>query len=469
MSKNNLLWPIWLALFSLTTVTGRGQRVLTLQEAVRQALNNYGSIRAKTNYAQASKQLVEQARRDYLPNFNIGLQQDYGTVNGQNGPLYGFGGLAAASSGLPLPDQNWHAAFGALYLTNINWDFFSFGRAQQKIKLAETAAERDNKDLQQEIFQQKIKVTAAYLNLLAAHQISYSYKRNLERADTLRRIVQTRSLNGLVAGVDSSLANADFSNARILYTRAQDTEQQLRNELLQLMQADDSLNDFLLDTAMLSIVPALDMNSVDSSSHPLLQFLKSRINVSDEQSRLIKKSYYPAFTLVGVFQTRGSGFESSYATNQENFTRNYFEGIKPTRSNYLFGVGVTWNITQSFRLSKQFAAQQLIGKGLTEEYQQASRQLKWQQQLAETRKKNALSIYREAPIQVKAASDAYLQKSVLYKNGLTNLVDVTQAAYSLIRAETDREVAVNNIWQALLLQAAATGDYSYFDNQLIGR
>jgi hypothetical protein len=65
---------------------------------------------------------------------------------------------------------------------------------------------------------------------------------------------------------------------------------------------------------------------------------------------------------------------------------------------------------------------------------------------------------------VKAASDAYLQKSVLYKNGLTNLVDVTQALYALIRAETDKDIAYSNVWQALLLKAAAAGDFSIFEN-----
>ncbi len=38
------------------------------------------------------------------------------------------------------------------------------------------------------------------------------------------------------------------------------------------------------------------------------------------------------------------------------------------------------------------------------------------------------------PAQVKAATDAYIHKAVLYKNGLTNLVDVTQALYALVSA-----------------------------------
>ena len=58
------------------------------------------------------------------------------------------------------------------------------------------------------------------------------------------------------------------------------------------------------------------------------------------------------------------------------------------------------------------------------------------------------------------------QKSVLYKNGLTTLIDVTQSQYALTKAETDRDIAYNNVWQALLLKAASAGDFSIFENQL---
>ena len=74
--------------------------------------------------------------------------------------------------------------------------------------------------------------------------------------------------------------------------------------------------------------------------------------------------------------------------------------------------------------------------------------------------------YAEAPRQVKAAEQAYLQRTTLYKNGLTNLVDVTQALYTLNRAETDRDVIYTNVWQALLLKSAATGDFNLIMNEL---
>ncbi len=457
------LFIILCSLLGLTPVV-RAQDTLSLKRAVSIAIENYGTLKAKANYAAAAREQVGQAKRDYLPNLNLAAQQDYGTINGQNGPLYGFGGLSVASSGIPLDHQNWNAAFGALYLTNMNWDFFAFGRAKEKIRTAQAAATRETKDWQQELFKHEVKVAATYLNLIAARQLTRSYEKNLVRADTFRQVVIARALNGLIAGVDSSQANAELSSAKISLSRARDAEQEQSNLLAQLMGV--PVADFVLDTFFIARVPAMPQDSISTDNHPLLQWYKSRILASDEQAKYLKTLYYPAFTLVGVLQTRGSGFGSGYTANQSDFSQGYWDGIHPTRTNYLLGIGVTWNITQPLRISKQVRSQKLISKGLEDEYILAGQQVNAQLKLSDTRIKNALDIYNEAPEQVKAASSAYIRKAVLYKNGLTNLVDVTQALYALVRAETDRDIAYSNVWQALLLKAAASGDFSLFENQL---
>ncbi|WP_343699990.1 TolC family protein [Chitinophaga sp.] len=448
----------------LSAAAARGQ-VLTMKDAVQTALNNYGTIKAKANYANASKATAEQARRDYLPNLSVSAQQDYGTVNGQNGPLYGFGGLGVASSGLPLPDQNWNAAFGALYLANINWEFFAFGRAKEKIRTAASAASRDEQDRVQEQFRHEVRVAANYLNLLAAQRLTRSWERNLERADTFRAVVKRRAANGLIAGVDSSLANAEVSNARIALTRSQDVEQEQGNQLAQLMGV--APGNFLLDSGILSRLPALatDTVTLNTARHPVLQFYQSRIDLSREQEKYIKTLNFPAFSFFSVLQTRASGFSASYATDQTAFTHNYWDGIKPTRTNYLLGIGVTWNLTSPLRVKQQSAAQAFASKALQNEMEVVDQQLKAQMVLADVKMKNALDNYREAGVQIRSASEAYLQKSVMYENGLATLVDVTQALYSLNRAETDRDVAYSNVWQALLLKAAAAGNFEIFINE----
>jgi outer membrane protein TolC len=164
-------------------------------------------------------------------------------------------------------------------------------------------------------------------------------------------------------------------------------------------------------------------------------------------------------------QERASGFEAAYTQNQNAYSKDYSSGINPTIGNYLLGVGVTWNITTIARNSSQVQSQKFISDALQNEYDLANQQIKAEQALAEAKIKNAMDNYAEAPIQVKAASDAYLQKTTLYKNGRTAIVDVTQTLYALNRAETDRDIAYTNVWQALLLKAAAAGELSIFTNE----
>src|SRR6218665_2284071 len=92
------------------------QSVLTLKAALGNGLENYETIKARNNYLKAAEKNLALSRREYVPNLTLSAQQDYGTVNGQNGPLYGFNGLGVASSGLPLPNQNQNARFGVFKL-----------------------------------------------------------------------------------------------------------------------------------------------------------------------------------------------------------------------------------------------------------------------------------------------------------------------------------------------------------------
>jgi outer membrane protein TolC len=466
MSRNQLVSLIRLLGFICCFQVAEAQQVLTLKEAVQTALQNYSAIKAKANYVNASKATVKQSTREYLPDLSVSFQHDYGTVNGQTGPLYALRGISSASSsGQPMAEQNWHSAFGALYLTNVNWDFFAFGRAKEKIKTAQAVAARDESDLEQEQFQHEIRVSAAYMNLLAAQRLTQSWQNNLDRAAALQGIVTTRVKNGLNAGVDSSLANAEVSNAKIVLIRAKDYEQEQANQLAILMGV--PAQEFKLDTQFIARIPAAFYDSAASHpKHPLLTFFQRRIDLSNEQAKYFKTFNYPTFTLFGAFQGRGSGFEWDYGIQGfDKYSHSYGKGIYPVRANYLLGVGMVWNLTTPLRIQQQVTSQKFISQALKDEYDLTDQRLKAQAALADNKIKNALDSYKEVPVQVKAASDAFLQKSVLYNNGLTNMVDVTQALYAVNRAETDRAITYNNVWQALLLKAAATGDFALFFNE----
>lgn len=452
-------------LFLLFPLSATFSQTLSLKDAIKIGLENFGSVKAKSNYANASREMVKQANRDYLPNLNLSAQQDYGTINGQNGALYGFNGLGTASSGPVLPEQNWNASFGALYLVNMNWDFFTFGKIKQKINLAKVEVQSRENDFQQEKFQQEIKISAAYLNLLASQRLLISQQKNLKRAIVFKNTAVARVKNGLLAGVDSTLATAEVSRAKIALNQAKDFVNEQNSKLVILMGV--PTQNFIPDSLFVNQIPRemIQPTASNDSLHPVLQFYKTKIDYSNQQLKLYQRNYYPTMSMFGVLQTRASGFNSDYGTNQTSFNRNYIDGISPDRTNYLVGVGITWNLTTPFRASKQVSAQKFISQGLQDEYNQINTELKAQLNFADAKIKITMDNYIEAPIQVNAAAQAYLQKSTLYKNGLTTLTDITQTLYTLNRAEIDRDIVNNNVWQSFLLKAAATGNFDLFINE----
>jgi outer membrane protein TolC len=463
--NNRFLVLLALALFT-AGATAQAQTTLSLKQAINVALDNYGTIKAKQAYVKASAAGVVQAKLDYLPNFNLAAQADYGTANGQNGPAYAFGAAGIASGGIPLATQNWNAAFGSLYLANVNWDFFAFGRSKQKIQAADYKRELDASDLSQEKFQHEVRVAAAYLNLLAAQRLTTSYQKNLERADTLRHVIVLKAKKDLLAGVDSSQANAEVSNAKSILLNARTFEDEQNSSLIKLLGT--APQKIQADTIFIANMPKTLPLPHDSlaANHPIITYYKNRILYSDGQASYFKTLGLPTFSLGAAMQTRGSGFNSSYTADHPNYSQSLSQGLSPDRTNYVVALGITWNLTQPFRIKQQVKSQHLVSEGLRDELALTQQQLITQNNFADAKLKNAIADYYETPLQVKAASDTYHQKLVLYNHGLTDLVNVTQALYALVRAETDRDIAYNNVWQAVLLKAAATGDFDIFYSNL---
>ena len=163
----NKKFGVHFLLFFLSGFCVNGQ-VLTIKQAVATGINNYGIIKAKAGYLKASQALAKGTSQQYLPDLSIGAENVYGTANGTFGPLYPGKVLGASSGGPFFLEQNWNSAFGSLYLANINWDFFSFGKVKASEKVANARVLQDTEDLEQEKFQHQVRIAGAYLNLLAA-------------------------------------------------------------------------------------------------------------------------------------------------------------------------------------------------------------------------------------------------------------------------------------------------------------
>jgi len=446
--------------------------VLTLPQALQTGLQRYQSIQAKESYVRAAAENISAVKREYLPDLNLNAQNSYGTINGQNGPFWGYKGWTSGASGQPLPTQNWNAAFGGLYLANISWDLVTFGRQQAKVALAKEQHATNTADLEQERFEQQTRIAGAYLNLLAAQRLRGSMEANLRRTEELQRMIVARALNGLNAGVDSSIANAEVSKARLSLIDAQNYEAAQSNKLAEMMDVPPQA--FTLDTFFVARIPPEMMQPLATTDsvikeQPLLRLYQHRILLTESNRRLISRNIMPRLSFMGVLQTRGSGFAYDYGAataDKDHYSQGWWDGVHPTRTNYLVGLNLSWTVTDLLRTHAQVARETQNAAGLKHEYSQVYSRLQHQLQLANEQLSNAVRKYVEAPLGVKAAGDAFLQKSTLYENGLSNIADLAQALYNINRAETDRDLAYNGVWQALLYKAAVTGDLNIFLNQL---
>ncbi|MVX35094.1 TolC family protein [Myroides sp. LoEW2-1] len=455
-----------LALFILFGIASSAYaQKLTLQQAIEQTTQEYDLLKVKEAKLKALQQNTTYTQGNYFPDLTFGAQQSYGTINAQNGPLYAYGGLGSASTSMPLAEQNWNAAFGSLYFANINWNVFSFGKTRQQVKMAKAQERVSLEDLNQEVFKQQIKVGATYLNLLAAQRIKFVQEQNLQRAKVFYEVTKANADSGLIAQVDEQLAQAELANAQALYLKAYDKEIEYQKALAVLL--NQTTMPYQLDEVFTISQPNIAEGlSNEVVEHPILQLHQSQIDQSKVMEKLIVKGSLPTLNAFGIIQGRGSGFEWNYVQDNTAFTRNYSNGVGIDRSNYLVGLTLTWNITNFFKTTSKRKEQEQFTNSLSYQYSRMSKELENQQKLAAEKFVNAQDILGQTKIQVSAASTAFAQQKALYENGLSNLVDFTQALYTLQRAEIDFEIAQNNVWQALLLESSAKGDINYLLNAI---
>jgi len=440
---------------------------LTLDQAIKIGVQRHELLKAKTNYMNASFEGINAAKKDGLPDVIVSAQQAYGTLNGLNGLPSGISGLIATVSGPVSNSQNWNGAFTGLYASEIDWNVFAFGLQKAHVAEAKSFAAQSNADLEQEVFRIKVQVAGAYLNLLAARQLRNAADINLWRVSQLCDVIHTRTKYGLNAGVDSTIANAELSKAKIALNNALNYEQNQAANLA--IQLNINQQSFALDTIYNTRIPASSpaVNAIDTLNHPELRFLISRVNSSQSTSDFITKTGLPKLTAFGTLQERGSGFSPGYQPGvPSSYSRDYLTGIDPIRQNYFVGVGIAWNISALSRSSSRSKAQRFITEGLKNEYNYLHITLNNQLEEGNRRRKIALENYKEAPLQLDAAEKAYAQKEALYNNGLATIVDVTQALYNLNAAETDLSIASNAVWQSFLYISASSGNLDSFQNNL---
>lgn len=421
---------------------------------------NYPSIKARAADARGAKLDANAASLEYLPKISAQHQYTYGTSNSMAGSFYPNPTVISPAGGIRAENSD-IATWGSYSSLLLEWNVFNFGKVAGTVRAAKTNAASNQAAYENELFQHQVRVADAYLLTLMSEKLSAIQQVNMERALRFREVVTAGVNAGMRAGVDSSLASAEYSRTKLTMLDAERNYRSAQLRLLELAGVADQASIDVDSLEYFTTLPPLGDVEFNALTNPILNLYRKRVDATQARSIAIRRSFLPSVTLVGAAWARGSG-----VYNDDSFHTDFSSGTKYQVNNYLVGAALRWTITDFASTHQRYKAEHYRVVRDQELYNEQS--LGVQRQIKDSNMQFDVSMEqaRMAPVQLVAAQQAYQQASARYKSGLTDLPTLLQSMFTLNRAEADVAIAYVNVWRSLLAVAAAKGDFTIFTNSL---
>lgn len=444
-------------------------RTITLPQALQVAQASYPALRARQAAVQAAQADVRTSRATFLPQVTAQAQLLNATVNQVRG-AYVPGVVPSESGSVKATGPDGRTNFSSLGALVIEWPAVTFGRYRATESRSEAAVSAAQADFDQARFEYQAQVADAYLLALAGEKAVALQRANLARALALATVIKAGTRSGIRAGIDSSTTNAEVARARLQVLAARQQARAQRTRLAGLL--GQPMQDVLPDSmAFYTRLPqtAAEPPAADTAraNNPLLRAYSQRIALSDAQTRLFAANQRPSLNLLASTWGRGSGVQDATDAHG-NFVIDSSPGAGlPFKAyDYMAGATLTWRLTELVHSGRAAQAQRIRTEQARADYDQQALQLATQLQNARLQVELAQQTALAAPAQLAAARQAYTAARARYDAGLDNLLVLTQATEVLNRAETDQALATNNLWRAVLLQGAASGNLGGLLGQL---
>jgi outer membrane protein TolC len=326
-----------------------------------------------------------------------------------------------------------------------------------RINYAQAYVGLNESDFQREQYLDQLQVARLYFNLLKSWYRLDADKQNVNRYDSIYKVIQALTFSGIKPGSDSSLAKAELSKSRITYNQTLGTLNQLKEQLAYLtgvpaahLKIDTSANNFITNRLLVSKLP------VDTVYNPLIDYYSKIRNIYLSNEKVISKSYLPKIILAGSTWARGSSIQ--YNDDYKSLST----GLGYQRFNYAAGLALTYNLFNGIYKKDRLAINRYQMQASDYELQQQKLELTSSSNQAQSALNTTEANLLELPIQLKSAEDTYQQKTAQYKAGIITLIDLTNASFVLYRSQTDYIETISDWYLAQLDKSVAGGNLTQF-------
>jgi len=278
-----------LACAALQAQTPQGQAppTLTLAQAEALALQNHPQIQAAQHEASYAGQQVTINRSAYYPQVTGDITGSQGNENAR----IGAGQLSASR----LFDRFGQGIVANQLITDS-------GRTSNLVASARLQAQASQQDLQTSKFDVLLQVTRAYYNLLRAQAEMKVAQETVEARQTLDDQVTELAKNGLRSQLDTSFADVQVSQAKLLLLQVQEEIQQAQAELGRALGSDQPANYHLADEPLPPSPPQSvdDLLAQAAANRPELASLKLAREAAGKFAEAEKDLSRPTVTAVAV-------------------------------------------------------------------------------------------------------------------------------------------------------------------------
>jgi outer membrane protein, adhesin transport system len=447
LKRNKGLFFIVLLLISASTLKAQQPVTpVTLKQLLARVDQNAPTLITDSSAIRVRQAQAVETRNNWLPNLRLNYQADIGTNNNVAGPYFGFGIIPSDSRGVRNA-SNTTAVSANVGVASLDWEIYNFGAYGAANRVARSNIQVEQNNFAQSKYQMEAYTINNYLLLMNLQDYLNIQVRNIQRTQEILRSVGSLARSGVRPGVDTSIANAELSKARLNYIELNNQMQQVQLQLAtvsglpyQSIVADTAVEDQLINTST-------EPFSTDTAGHPVINYYKALFQNSKEQENLVKKQYNPKVLFEGAAWGRGSSVDANDHFNSLS------TGWGFQRDNYLVGLGVSYNLFDLRRRHLKLSTQKTESDYYHNKLEEQKTLLAASANQANAEMQTARLRLKEIPNQLKAANDGYRQKLSLYKNGLTDIIELDAALSILYRAETDYVQAKYAYTNALFNQA----------------
>ncbi|MEO6849980.1 MAG: TolC family protein, partial [Mucilaginibacter sp.] len=245
---------VWLLIFSIAANAQQTTSPVTLKQLLSQVDKNAPTLITDSSAINIRQAQAAETRNNWLPNLKLNYQADIGTNNNVAGPYFGFGIIPSDSRGVRTVG-NTTAVSSNVGVAALDWEIYNFGVYGAANRVAQSGVRVEQNNFARSKFQVEAYAIYNYLQLISLQNYLVIQSRNIRRNQEILRSISSLTKSGVRPGVDTSIANAELSKARLNYIELNSQLQRVQLQLsaitgmpYQSIIADTLIDDKLINT-----------------------------------------------------------------------------------------------------------------------------------------------------------------------------------------------------------------------------